>query len=58
VLEPLVYKSAEHAPEPATSAAPVTGSAATLPASKPAAKKKSGFFGGFGRFFRRIFGAE
>ena len=58
VLEPLVFKGADHAPQPAAIAAPSAGSAANPPATKPAAKKKSGFFGGIGRFFRRIFGAE
>lgn len=45
-VAPLVYKS----PQPAA-AAP-----APQPAKPPAAKKKPGFFGGIGRFFRRIFG--
>jgi hypothetical protein len=53
VVEPLVYKSADHAAQPAAEAAPATPQAA-----KPEAKKKQGFFGGIGRFFRRIFGAE
>jgi len=52
-VEPLVYKSADHAAQPTAEAAP-----ATPQADKPAAKKKQGFFGGIGRFFRRIFGAE
>jgi hypothetical protein len=54
VLEPLVYKSADHAPQPAAEATPASSPAA----SPPAPKKKSGFFGGIGRFFRRVFGAE
>jgi hypothetical protein len=54
-VEPLVYKSEDHAAQPAADAAPPP--AAAEPA-KPAAKKKSGFFGGIGRFFRRLFGAE
>ena len=58
VLEPLVYKSADHAPQPAAEATPAASAAASSPATKPAPKKKSGFFGGIGRFFRRIFGAE
>ena len=53
VVEPLVYKSEDHAPQPTADAQP----AAVQPA-KPAAKKKSGFLGGIGRFFRRLFGAE
>jgi len=51
-IEPLVYNSADHAPQPAAEATPPTS------AAKPAAKKKSGFFGGIGKFFRHIFGAE
>ena len=51
-IEPLVYNSADHAPQPAAEATPTAG------ASKPTAKKKSGFFGGIGKFFRHIFGAE
>jgi hypothetical protein len=58
LVEPLVYKSAEHAPLPAAEAAPSASAAASPPAAKPPVKKKSGFFGGIGRFFRRIFGAE
>ncbi len=50
-LEPLVYKSADHAPQPA---AEVTLAAN---ATKPA-KKKQGFFGGIGKFFRRMFGGK
>jgi hypothetical protein len=58
VLEPLVYKGEDHAPQPAAIPAPPSGSAANLPVAKPPVKKKSGVFGGMGRFFRRIFGAE
>ena len=58
VLEPLVYKSADHAPQPAAEATPAASAAASPPAAKPAPKKKSGFLGGIGRFFRLIFGAE
>jgi hypothetical protein len=53
-LEPLVYNSADHAAQPAAVATPTASAAAT----QPAAKKKSGFFGGIGKFFRRLFGAE
>jgi hypothetical protein len=53
-LEPLVYNSADHAAKPPAEATPATSAAAT----QPAAKKKSGFFGGIGKFFRRLFGAE
>jgi hypothetical protein len=58
LVEPLVYKSEDHAPQPAADAAPAASAAANPPAAKPTPKKKSGFFGGIGRFFRRIFGAE
>jgi len=53
-LAPLVYNSADHAAKPTAEAAPTTSVAAT----KSAVKKKSGFFGGIGKFFRRLFGAE
>jgi hypothetical protein len=55
-VEPLVYKSPEQTPQPA--ATPAVAPAAGPAATPAAAKKKSGFFGGIGRFFRRIFGAE
>jgi len=55
VVEPLVYKSADHAAQPVAEATP---SAAVPQAAKLEAKKKQGLFGGIGRFFRRIFGAE
>lgn len=62
VMEPLVYKSATAAPEPA-SVTPVGPAASATPAASPAKrakphKKKPGFFGKVGHFFRRIFGAE
>jgi hypothetical protein len=53
---PLVYSSASKAPAPAVEAKPAP--AAEPPAPAKAGKKKSGFFGSVGRFFRRIFGAE
>lgn len=53
-IAPLVYNSADHAAKPPTEATP----APSAPATKPAAKKKSGFFGGIGKFFRHLFGAE
>ena len=56
--EPLVYKSADHAPQPSAEATPAEGAASTQPATPPPTKKKGGFFGGIGRFFKRIFGAE
>jgi hypothetical protein len=55
VVEPLVYKSADHVTQPVAEAALAT---AAPQAAKPEVKKKKGFFGGIGRFFRRIFGAE
>jgi len=58
LVEPLVYKSADHAPQAAAEATPAASAAANPPAAKPAPKKKSGFLGGIGRFFRRSFGAE
>jgi hypothetical protein len=59
-VEPLVYKSKEPAPPTKTEAAPAASTSANPPASAPQAapKKKSGFFGSIGHFFRRIFGAE
>jgi hypothetical protein len=51
-IEPLVYKS------PSPPAAEATPAAATPQPAQPAAKKKPGRFGGLGRFFRRLFGAE
>ena len=51
VLEPLVYKSADHA------AAACTEVTLAANATKPA-KKKQGFFGGIGKFFRRMFGGK
>jgi hypothetical protein len=58
-VEPLVYKSADHAPQPAAQPAPPASASANPPATAPPApKKKSGFFSSVGRFFRRIFGAE
>jgi hypothetical protein len=53
-IAPLVYNSADHAAKPLAEAAPAASAAAT----KPATKKKPGFFGGIGKFFRRLFGAE
>jgi hypothetical protein len=50
VVEPLVYKSADHAAQPSEPATP--------PAAKPVAKKKPGFFSGVGKFFHKIFGGK
>jgi hypothetical protein len=54
VVEPLVYKSADHAPQPAAEAAPP----ATANPTPPTPKKKPSFLNKVGRLFRRIFGAE
>jgi len=51
-IAPLVYNSADHA------AAPAEPATAAPPAATPAPKKKSGFFGGIGKFFRHIFGGK
>jgi hypothetical protein len=51
-IPPLVYNSSDHAPQPVAEATPAVG------AAKPTPKKKSGFFGGIGKFFRHIFGGE
>jgi hypothetical protein len=56
--ETLVYKSADRAPTPVAASAPAASETATPPAVPTTAKKKPGFFGGIGRFFRRIFGGE
>ena len=62
VIEPLVYKSADHTAQPAAEAqptpAPAAGAAASKPATKRAAQSKPGFFHKVGHFFRRMFGAE
>jgi hypothetical protein len=59
-VAPLVYKSAEHAPQAAADAASTSPANASGQAStgKTAAKKKPGFFTRVGHFFKRIFGAE
>ncbi len=48
-IEPLIYKSPT---------APVAEAAPVVATPQPAVKKKPGRFGGLGRFFRRLFGAE
>jgi hypothetical protein len=55
-IEPLVYKSADHA-APASQANSASAPA-TTPSAAPVVQKKPGFFSSVGRFFRRIFGAE
>jgi hypothetical protein len=57
-IEPLVYKSVDHTPQPAAEAAPPAGSDANPAAKLPTTKKKSGFFASVKRFVRRVFGAE
>lgn len=61
-VEPLVYKSGDHAAQPVqtaeTAAAQPAGATQTPAATPPAPKKKPGFFASIGHFFRRIFGAE
>jgi hypothetical protein len=56
----LAYNAAEHAPQPAvgTEPAATTNPAVHAASNPPAAKKKPGFFGSIGHFFRRVFGAE
>jgi hypothetical protein len=58
LVEPLVYKSAGSAAPPAAEPTPAANSGANSPANPPAAKKKTGFFAGIGKFFRHLFGAE
>jgi hypothetical protein len=56
---PLVYNSAEHAPQPAPAAPAATAPA--LSTGSPAAEKprpKRGFFRSIGHFFRVMFGAD
>lgn len=58
---PLVFNAAGSAAQTASVTEPATASkaAAATPATPaPAYKKKAGFFGHVGHFFRRIFGAE
>jgi hypothetical protein len=55
VVAPLVYKSADHAPQPAATE-PAPSAKATPP--PPAPPQKPGFFKRVGRFFKRVFGAE
>jgi hypothetical protein len=57
VVEPLVYKGADHVAQP-VAAVQDDGSAAKSSAPKPAAREKAGVFSKIGRFFKRIFGAE
>jgi hypothetical protein len=56
-VAPLVYKGADHAPQPAA-ATPPTSPTANPAATQPKPQKKPGFFTKLGHFFKRIFGAE
>ena len=58
---PLVYKGADHAPEPVVVPDPAKtppADAVAAPAPTDAKKKQPGFFTRVGRFFKKIFGAE
>jgi hypothetical protein len=58
----LVYSGADHAPQTVAISPPSGAAPAAAPANPganpPATKKKPGFFGKVGQFFRRVFGAE
>lgn len=57
--EPLVYSAPAPAPEkPAPAAEPGPPPPAPSAAPAPAPKKKAGFFGSIGHFFKKIFGAD
>jgi hypothetical protein len=62
--EPLVYSAPAPAPEKPAEAAELSPPSAAPSASQapaapvPAPKKKAGFFGSIGHFFKKIFGAE
>ena len=58
VVEPLVYKSADHAPPAAAEAQPPANPAPASGAAPAEPRKKPGFFSSVGKFFRRLFGAE
>jgi hypothetical protein len=60
-IAPMIYSSPEHAPQPVEIAPPAAAETSTSPAPAPippAAKKKPGFFGKIGQFFKKLFGAE
>jgi hypothetical protein len=57
-IEPLVYKSADHAAQPAAATPPAGAAAEDQSAATSTAQKKPGFLGKIGRFFKRVFGAE
>ena len=60
LTEPLVYKNADHGAQPVTVAPPVPSLSTNVPSTSvlPMGKKKSGFFGRIGHFFRRLFGGD
>ena len=60
LTEPLVYKSPDHAAQAVTIASPEPSVSANVPSTPvaPKEKKKSGFFGRVGHFFRRLFGGD
>lgn len=55
---PLVFQAPGSAAAQPQAEAQPTAPASPPPAAAPAPKKKSGFFGRIGHFFRRVFGAE
>jgi len=57
LVPPLVYKGADHEPQPAATASVSSANANAAPAQSTP-QKKPGFFKSVGRFFKRIFGAE
>ena len=60
LTDPLVYKSADHPAQPVTIAPPEPPVSANVPVASapPTTRKKSGFFGRVGHFFRRLFGGD
>jgi hypothetical protein len=60
LTEPLVYKSPDHPAPAVTIASPEPSVSANVPSTPvvPKEKKKSGFFGRVGHFFRRLFGGD
>jgi hypothetical protein len=60
-VQPLVYKGADHAPQPVVVPEPPKmppADAVAAPAPTDGKKKQPGFFTRVGRFFKKIFGAE
>ena len=54
----LSYNGADHAAQIAAPPTAAPAASTTPPPQAPATKKKPGFFGKIGRFFKRMFGAE